>query len=84
MIQIKENQTFKTNLLKIFGINETAKTLILVLVAGMLITTFYIRFNFQTPYSFRTEYMYKRLHDYCLWKHPFHTQQEFLDKFHFI
>lgn len=57
MIQIKENQTFKTNLLKIFGINETAKTLILVLVAGMLITTFYIRFNFQTPYSFGTEYM---------------------------
>jgi len=64
------------------GISNIARILILVLLAGMLITTFFITYDSHGSYNFFKKEYYKLIHDYCLWKYPFHTQQEFLDKFH--
>jgi len=84
MIKAKEDQIFKSNFLNDFRITNTASTLILVLVTGMLVTTFFIIFDFHESYNFFRKEYYKLLHDYCLWKCSFYTQQEFLDKFHII
>ena len=64
----------KTILLNDFKVSNIARILILVLLAGMLIATFFIICDFHESYNFFKKEYYKLLHDYCLWKYPFHTQ----------